>query len=73
MRELDVVALTRDLPGEKLVDGDVGTVVAVHQGGAGYTVEFLTPGGDTIAVVTVPADAVRPTRPTVVTHARNVA
>jgi hypothetical protein len=35
MRELDVVALTRDLPGEKLVDGDVGTVVAVHQGAPG--------------------------------------
>jgi hypothetical protein len=73
MRELDVVVLTRDLPDEKLVAGDVGTIVAVHQGGAGYTVEFVTPGGDTIAVVTVPADGIRRPKRTEIAHARIVA
>jgi Domain of unknown function (DUF4926) len=37
---LDAVLLTRDLPKEQLAAGDVGTVVLVHGGGAGYEVEF---------------------------------
>lgn len=73
MRELDVVALTRDLPEENLMKNDVGTVVAVHQGGAGYTVEFLTPDGDTVALVTLSPGDLRPTRSTEVIHARTLA
>jgi hypothetical protein len=73
MRELDVVALTRDFPEERLTKGDVGTIVDVHQEGAGFTVEFLTPTGETIAVVTLAAADVRPTRSTEVVHARTVA
>jgi len=37
--ELDLVVLKRDLPAERLAAGDVGTVVLVHQQGAGYEVE----------------------------------
>jgi hypothetical protein len=51
---LDVVELTRDLPKERLANGDVGTAV----GGAGY--EFTTPSGDTVAVVPLDASDVRP-------------
>jgi hypothetical protein len=51
---LDVVELTRDLPEERLANGDVGTAV----GGAGY--EFTTPSGDTVAVVPLDASDVRP-------------
>jgi hypothetical protein len=42
--ELDLVVLRRDLPKERLAAGDVGTVVLVHQQGAGYEVEFTTFG-----------------------------
>lgn len=60
--ELNTVVLTTDLPQHGLRAGDLGTVVMVHQEGRGYTVEFTTLGGDTIAVTTLSADQVRPTR-----------
>jgi hypothetical protein len=33
--------------------GDIGTVVHLHQGGAGYEVEFMTLAGETITVATL--------------------
>jgi hypothetical protein len=71
--ELARVVLTRDLPEHGLRAGDLGTVVLAHQDGAGYTVEFVTLGGDTVAVVTVPAEAVRLVRPDEIAHARALA
>jgi hypothetical protein len=73
MKELDLVVLTRDLPGENLRAGDIGTVVLVHQGGTGYEVEFSTLGGQTLAVVTLAADDVRPVGNREIAHARRVA
>lgn len=70
--ELDVVVLTRDLPTERLVAGDVGTVVLVHQQGAAYEVEFTTLTGDTFAVVAVDASDVRPVDAREIVHARAV-
>src|SRR5947209_20376065 len=58
--EMDLVVLKHDLPKERLAAGDVGTVVLVHQQGAGSEVEFTTLSGDTVAVVTLDASAVRP-------------
>ena len=72
IRELDVVALAQSLPDYRLEAGDVGTVVMVH-GDGGYEVEFATLSGDTIAVVTLPADSVRPLRRREIAHAREVA
>ncbi|HKB46868.1 MAG TPA: DUF4926 domain-containing protein [Ktedonobacterales bacterium] len=71
--ELSTVVLTTDLPQYGLRAGDLGTVVLVHQGGDGYTVEFTTLSGDTIAVATLPADHVRPTRPNDMAHVRELA
>jgi len=59
IKEHDVVVLTQDLPEERLTAGDVGTVVHVHDGGAGYEIEFMTLSGRTIAVATVMASQVR--------------
>ena len=59
IKEHDVVVLTQDLPEDRLKAGDVGTVVHIHRGGAGYTVEFMTLSGRTIAVTTVMASHVR--------------
>ena len=36
------MVLMQDLTGANLKAGDVGTIVHVHQGGAGYEVEFMT-------------------------------
>ena len=64
------VVLTRDIPEHGLVLGDIGTVVAIHRGGAGYTLEFLTLQGDTMAIVTVHANDVRPARERELAHVR---
>ncbi len=72
MRELDTVVLTKDLPEYGLKAGDLGTVVLVHEGGAGYEVEFMTLDGETIAVVSLFASQVRPISLREVAHARAV-
>jgi uncharacterized protein DUF4926 len=55
--------LTRDVPEEGLCAGDVGTVVDHHvvPGVAeeGYSLEFFDMTGNTVAVVTLPASALR--------------
>jgi hypothetical protein len=57
------VILTRDVPEEGLRAGDVGTVVDRHvvPGVAeeGYSLEFFDMTGNTVAVVTLPASALR--------------
>jgi hypothetical protein len=73
IREHDLVVLTADIPGESLQQGDVGTVVLVHEAGAGFEVEFATLSGETLAVVTVQADSVRPVGDNEIAHVRRVA
>ena len=58
IRELDSIVLTADLPEHRLKKGDVGTVVLLHDS-AGYEVEFMTLGGETLAVVSLSKDQVR--------------
>jgi hypothetical protein len=62
------VILTRDVTEHGLRAGDVGTVVARHVvsgvGEEGYSVEFFDMTGNTVAVVTVPASALRLPTPT---------
>jgi len=57
------VVLLRDLPEDGLRAGDVGTLVerypASRVTAAGYEVEFFAANGDTVAVASVPAGAVR--------------
>lgn len=73
IRERDMVVLSRDLVDLGLKAGDVGTVVLIHQDEAGYEVEFATLTSETLAVVTLPAAAVRPIGPREIAHARAVA
>jgi hypothetical protein len=70
IEELASVVLTRDMPERDLQAGDIGTVVMVHQAGQGYTVEFMTLSGDTVAVITLPAEQVRPIRANEIAHVR---
>jgi len=72
IKELDTVILTRDLPQQGLRKGDLGAVVLVHKDGAAYEVEFVTLGGDTLAVVALPADAIRTATTRDVPHAREM-
>lgn len=59
IKELELVALTVDLPDHGLRAGDIGTVVDVHGGGKGYQVEFMTVLGETVAVAAVLPDQIR--------------
>ena len=73
IKELDPVVLTKPLPKHGLRAGDVGWVLMVHDGGAGYEVEFVTLSGETMSVETLPADAVRPVHGKEIAHVRRVA
>jgi hypothetical protein len=72
IKELDTVVLTADLPEHGLLRGDLGSVMLVHEGG-GYEVEFMTLDGETIAVVSLFANQVRPVGPREIAQARAVA
>jgi hypothetical protein len=50
IKELDIIALTVDLPEFGLNTGDLGTVVLAHKHG-GYEVEFVTIDDGTVAVI----------------------
>ena len=73
IREHDLVVLMADIPAEGLKQGDVGTVVLVHKASAGFEVEFATLAGETLVVVTVPADSIRPVGDNEIAHVRRVA
>jgi hypothetical protein len=71
IQELEQVVLAVDLLEHGLKLGDVGTVVLVH-GAEGYEVEFMTLDGETIAVVSLTSDRVRPIGPREIAHARSI-
>ena len=73
IKELDDVVLTCDVPEHGLSTGDIGTAVLVHRGGAGYEVEFTSLDGNTIAVVTLMANQVRPAQTGEIAHVRALA
>ena len=73
IKELDPIVLTKDLPEAGLQAGDVGWVMMIHDGGAGFEVEFVTLDGETVSIATVTADAVRPVHAKEIAHARKVA
>ncbi len=58
------VVLLRDLPEEGLRAGGVGTIAERHPASGdvpeSYEVEFFAANGGTVAVASVPTDAVRP-------------
>ena len=72
INELETVALTRDLPQHGLLKDDLGAVVVVYDQRA-YEVEFVALDGKTIALVTLPQDAVRAVRAREIAHVREVA
>jgi hypothetical protein len=70
IKEHDRVVLKSDVESERLVAGDVGTVVHVYENGDAYEVEFLTLNGKTVTVTTLEASRVRAIEPHEIAHAR---
>lgn len=71
INELDTVILTTDLIEHGLKAGDLGTVVLLHKQ-SGYEVEFMTLDGETVAVISLSPDQVRPVGRREIAHARLV-
>lgn len=72
IKELDLVVLNHDIAGYPLKAGDIGTVVHCYKDNAAFEVEFLTAGGDTVALLTLAADEIRPRLSSEILHAREV-
>ena len=72
IKEHDCVVLTQNLPEEGLEAGDIGTVVHIHDGGAGYEVEFMTLAGETVAVTTLLPTQLRPIARRDIAHVREL-
>ena len=72
IHEHDRVVLTAPLAEEGLEPGDIGAVVHIYPRAEAYEVEFVTLTGQTAAVVTVPAEKIRPVGSGEIPHAREL-
>lgn len=55
LQELDVVALTHNLPEHGLKQGDRGAIIHIYPNGQTFEVEFVNPDGTTQALLTLTA------------------
>ncbi len=72
IREHDCIVLTASFPAEGLEAGDIGTVIHIHPGNAGYEVEFMTLAGETVTVATLRPTQLRPIAHRDIAHAREL-
>ncbi|MBE2225382.1 MAG: DUF4926 domain-containing protein [Anaerolineae bacterium] len=70
IKEHDRIILTTDLPDYGLKIGDIGTIVLVHAKSKGFEVEFVSLDGETVAVVSLLTNQVRPIGQREIAHAR---
>ena len=68
--EHSLVVLDSTPADKKLARGDVGTVVHIYNDGKAFEVEFVDGGGNTISLITVDAEDVRPIKPGELLHTR---
>lgn len=72
IKELDTIVLSHDVKEFGLKQGDIGAVVHVYNGDSAYEVEFVTGEGDTLAVLTLTAEDVRPMKEHEILHVREI-
>lgn len=70
IKEHDRVVLKKNIAGQRLKAGDVGTVIHVYNKAEAFEVEFLTLHGDTVAIATLAASQARPVQKREIAHAR---
>jgi hypothetical protein len=74
IEELDTVVLLRDANEYGLEYGDIGAVVHRYAGEReAYEVEFVTGEGETVAVLTLSREEIRPMDRREILHARELA
>jgi hypothetical protein len=72
LSEHERVVLTAPVPQVQLILGDVGTIVHVYPDGKAFEIEFMTLDGQTVAIATVEASAVRPVTARDISHSRHL-
>jgi hypothetical protein len=60
IHESDTVVLSHDIDEYGLKEGDGGAIVHCYENGAAFEVEFVTSGGETIALLTLTQEDIRP-------------
>lgn len=73
INELQTVVLSHDINEHNLSSGDVGAVVHRYPDETTYEVEFVTAGGNTVAVLTLTNQDIRPMLQNEMLHVRTVA
>jgi len=72
IRELDTVVLAHDIDEYGLKCGDIGAVVHRYSDAPAFEVEFVTGEGETIAVLTLTRDDIRPIGHKEILHVREL-
>ncbi len=72
-QELDLVVLTRDVGEYLLQKGDIGAVVHLYPSGEAAEVEFVNARGETVALLTLPTEDIRPFQGRDILHVREMA
>ncbi len=70
--ELDTVILSHDIDEYGLKDGDIGAVVHCYSDGLAFEVEFVTGEGETVAVLTLNSQDIRPMHGKEIFHVREM-
>lgn len=73
IHELDTVVLSHDIKENGLKKGDVGAVVHCYENGTAFEVEFVTAGGETIALLMLTQKDIRPINHKEILHVRELA
>jgi hypothetical protein len=72
INELDTVVLSHDVEAYGLKQGDIGAVVHVYKNEAACEVEFVTGEGETVAVLTLTLEDIRPMSEREILHVREL-
>jgi len=72
IRELDTVVLAYDIGEYGLKRDDIGAVVHCYNDGRAFEVEFVTGEGETVAVLTLTRDDIRPIGRKEILHVREL-
>jgi hypothetical protein len=72
LKELEPVALTRDVAESGLKSGDVGAIVHVYSDHSIYEVEFVAANGKTVALLTLTERDIRPISGREILHVREL-
>ncbi len=71
-QETEIVVLKRDIPEYGLKKGDIGAVVHCYRDAAAFEVEFVMAQGDTVALLTLNSEAIRPVMGQEILHVRGL-